>query len=89
LTLQAARRIAQEESFGEAAVVCELNMAEILSRVQAQHQRIADEHNAEAAAAALEYDKLLREADEKRTQELEQAQKQARDALDLAKGRKA
>jgi hypothetical protein len=36
LALQAARRIAQEESFGSAALVRELNMAEILSRAKEQ-----------------------------------------------------
>ena len=38
LTFQAARRIAQEESFGNAALVRELNMAEILSRADGERE---------------------------------------------------
>lgn len=49
LTLQAARRIAQEESFGESLIVRELNMVEILSRAEIEHKRILDEKDAQAA----------------------------------------
>ena len=49
LTLQAARRIAQEESFGSSALVRELNMAEILSRAAAETERISAERSAETA----------------------------------------
>jgi len=48
LALQAARRIAQEESFGSPALVRELNMAEILSRAKEK----ADELIAEKDAAS-------------------------------------
>ncbi len=51
LTLQAARRIAQDESFGNSAIVKQLNMAEILSRAE-QEQIRADEER--GAASALE-----------------------------------
>lgn len=51
LTLQAARRIAQEESFGNSAVVKQLNMAEILNRAELEQQKAETER---AAAEALE-----------------------------------
>ena len=46
ITVQAARRIAQEESFGSSAIVRQLNMAEILSRAEHEQQRIVDEQAA-------------------------------------------
>lgn len=70
LTLQAARRIAQEESFGESAVVRELNMAEILSRADDDiKQREAlqlEEFTSQQLTAAAERDRMLREAAEER-----------------------
>jgi hypothetical protein len=52
LTLQAARRIAQEESLGSATLVRELNMAEILSRATAERE--ADVKRQEAEVAAIQ-----------------------------------
>lgn len=49
LTLQAARRIAQEESFGSTALVRALNMAEILSRASQEEERRITEQEARAA----------------------------------------
>lgn len=43
LTLQAARRIAKEESFGETAVFREMNMAEILSRAEEEKKTFLKE----------------------------------------------
>jgi hypothetical protein len=68
LTLQAARRIAQEESFGESSVVRELNMAEILSRAETEINLRNNEQEAMVAAqleaAADSRDQLAREKDE-------------------------
>lgn len=50
LTLQAARRIAQEQSFGESAIVRELNMVEILSRAEQENERALREKESQAAA---------------------------------------
>jgi hypothetical protein len=73
LTLQAARRIAQEESFGNSAVVRELNMAEILSRAEQENKRILDEKDgqiaAEREAAALGFERHRREVEEARARE--------------------
>jgi len=43
LALQAARRIAQEESFGSASLVRELNLAEILSRAKVEADKLIAE----------------------------------------------
>jgi hypothetical protein len=48
LTVQAARRIAQEESFGNSTIVRQLNMAEILSKAEEEKQRLLDERDAKA-----------------------------------------
>jgi hypothetical protein len=50
LILQAARRIAQEESFGNSAIVRELNMAEILRKAEEVNARAWDEREAQFAA---------------------------------------
>ncbi|WP_139111079.1 hypothetical protein [Stappia indica] len=54
LTIQAARRIAQEESFGNSSIVRQLNMAEILSRAEQEYAR-----NDEIQRANHEKEKLL------------------------------
>jgi hypothetical protein len=68
LALQAARRIAQEESFGESSVVRELNMAEILSRAEAEISQQNDEQQAILAAqleaASVARDDLSREKEQ-------------------------
>lgn len=48
LTIQAARRIAQEESFGESAIVRELNMVEILSRAEQENERALRDRESQA-----------------------------------------
>lgn len=50
LILQATRRIAQDESFGNSAIVRELNMAEILKRAEEDSTRAWDTREAEFAA---------------------------------------
>ena len=51
LALQSARRIAQEESFGSAALVRQLNLAEILNRAKAESDKLLrDQSNAIEAA---------------------------------------
>lgn len=68
LTLQAARRIAQDESFGNSAIVRQLNMAEILSRAEQEQQRVENEKAAEALAerarAAAELEALQKKSEE-------------------------
>jgi hypothetical protein len=56
ITLQAARRIAQDESLGNSALVRELNMAEILQRArdQAEAEKARSERAAAEAQKALE-----------------------------------
>ena len=51
LALQAARRIAQEESFGSSSLVRELNMVEILSRAKEQADGLIAEKELAAKAA--------------------------------------
>lgn len=68
--LQAARRIAQEESFSEAAVVRELNMAEILQKAQKEIVRAEEQRNSEA--------------EKEREELLEASQKVTRDAVEKA-----
>lgn len=51
LALQAARRIAQDESFGSSSLVRELNMAEILSRAKAKADELIAEKEQVANAA--------------------------------------
>lgn len=48
LTMQAARRIAQDESFGESSIVRQLNMAEILSRAEQERRRLEAEREERA-----------------------------------------
>ncbi|WP_152012050.1 MULTISPECIES: hypothetical protein [unclassified Bosea (in: a-proteobacteria)] len=68
LALQAARRIAQEESFGESSVVRELNMAEILSRAEVEISKKNDEQQAiltaQLQASSIARDDLARQKDE-------------------------
>jgi hypothetical protein len=78
LALQAARRIAQEESFGSASLVRELNMAEILSRAKEQ----TDEMLAESKRKEEEAQQTLkREA----ALAMEQVSNAAQSAIDQAK----
>lgn len=68
LVLQAARRIAQEQSFSNAAIMRELNAAEIidLSRREAERirQELTDRHAAEKQQQAEEHEKEQRETEE-------------------------
>jgi hypothetical protein len=57
LTVQAARRIAQDESFGNSSIVRQLNMVEILSRAE----QVQQEREAEIEAKAEEERRLAAE----------------------------
>lgn len=62
LTIQAARRIAQDESFANSAIVRELNMAEILQRARVDSEReLADIEN----AAKTELERAEKEGQER------------------------
>jgi hypothetical protein len=78
LALQAARRIAQEESFGSASLVRELNMAEILSRAKEQ----TDEMLAESKRKEEEAQQTLRR---EAALAMEQVSNAAQSAIDQAK----
>lgn len=95
LTLQAARRIAQEESLGSAAIVRQLNMAEIISRAEAEKQKILSGHEATVDAmrmAAVEEAEAIRRASSsdmeqlrlEASQERELAVREAAEAAELA-----
>lgn len=88
ITLQAARRIAGEESFGHSLVVRELNMAEILARAkdevdaqrvqwasaQAEEKRLAAEQLAELDSShQKKREEIVREAEVDRRRAVEEA----------------
>jgi hypothetical protein len=87
LTLQAARRLAQEESLGSATLVRELNMAEILSRATAEREAEAKRQQAELEAvqadAASEKAALLVNAQAKQEAALAEAKRQHSEAMEL------
>ncbi|MBI2255234.1 MAG: hypothetical protein HYU58_11490 [Proteobacteria bacterium] len=91
--LQAARRIAQEESFGDSAIVRELNMVEILQRAEQENTRALDEKDAqievERAAAALEYSKLAQEAEQARANYEAEKQRAIESAIQQARNEAA
>lgn len=91
ITLQAARRIAQEESFGNPALVRELNMAEILSRAEQEKERELARRDEllvhERERSRLERDALVRgsqiataEAEKRAAEDLRKATAEARQA---------
>lgn len=88
LTIQAARRIAQDESFGSSAIVRQLNMAEILSRAEAEQKRMIEEQEEQRASdrrrAEEEKAVIMQQADQTRAQELEQARSRERSAVETA-----
>lgn len=95
LTVQAARRIAQDESFGNSAIVRQLNMAEILSRAEQEQSRLMAEQNAAILAereraneekAKLEQENIsLAEAAKRELDEsLEEAEAAKREAVNAA-----
>jgi hypothetical protein len=88
LTIQAARRIAQDESFGSSAIVRQLNMAEILSRAEAQQKRMIEEQEERLAddrkRAEEEKPAIMQQADQTRAEELEQARSHERSAVEVA-----
>jgi len=88
LALQAARRIAQEESFGSAALVRELNMAEILSRAKEQTDEMLAEskRKEEEAQQNLKREaKLAMEQVSNAAQfAVEQARTEAKSAVEVA-----
>lgn len=84
LVIQAARRIARDETFGNSALLREANMAELMRRAKEQSDRLIDEKNraAEIAISALEEkQRVLKEAS---AVELQQAKEQAEAAKTLA-----
>ncbi|MBU1325880.1 MAG: hypothetical protein KJ676_11610 [Alphaproteobacteria bacterium] len=89
LTLQAARRMAQEESLGSATLVRELNMAEILSRAEGERDKIVAQQQAELEALSManERDKegLLQEANAARAQELADTRIRHQEALEATR----
>jgi hypothetical protein len=78
LTLQAARRIAQEESFGSSALVRELNMAEILSRAADEQEQALARQEAKTLeileATSRATDLRVNEAEARRLRDLEDAE---------------
>jgi hypothetical protein len=88
ITLQAARRIAQEESFGESAIVPTLNMVEILNRAEAEAHRMVQDKEAqlvaEKAAAAEENQRALLEVEQESRARLEQAEANWRKEMEAA-----
>ena len=88
LTVQAARRIAQEESFGNSAIVKQLNMAEILSRAEQEQQRMLAEQTAqiEAEKERAEADKaaLIEIVDKERARDRIEAEKRQQEAIQVA-----
>lgn len=88
LTVQAARRIAQDESFGDSAIVRQLNMAEILNRAEAEQQRVVAEHaeilEQERARAAGEKAALVQSAEEAQMSALQQADERHAQAVKSA-----
>lgn len=88
LTIQAARRIAQEESFGNSAIVRQLNMAEILSRAEVEQRRLAAEYvdaiERERARGLAERAVLVQSAEEARIRALEQAETRHAEFLNSA-----
>lgn len=85
MMLQAARRIAQEESFGETAIVRELNMAEILERAKQESLRVLaqkeEQWKAERTAAEEKLARLARKAEERRALEAERAARERDEAV--------
>lgn len=77
LTLQAARRIASEESFGNSAIMRVLNMAEILSRAQTDGERILEAeretHARERTQLEQDYESRVKILSETQTEQAQQA----------------
>ncbi|WP_152536204.1 hypothetical protein [Mesorhizobium loti] len=88
LTIQAARRIAQDESFGSSAIVRQLNMAEILSRAEAEQKRMTEQQEARLAddRRRAEEDKasIVQRMEQTKAEELEHARLRERNAVDVA-----
>lgn len=76
ITLQAARRIAQEESFGNSAIMRQLNMAEVLSRAEEDSKALLDRLDEKARASLDEANREKEKALEaERTRASEQVAK--------------
>jgi hypothetical protein len=88
LTIQAARRIAQDESFGSSAIVRQLNMAEILSRAEHEQTRVIEAQTAKLAEerekADAERAALMLAADQERVQDRKLAEARQKDAIKSA-----
>jgi hypothetical protein len=78
LVLQAARRIAQEESLSTSAIMQELNAAEIIDRSReyaaAERSRILESHEAEQRALLQQHETERAEQIERHAKELDEAQ---------------
>ena len=74
----AVRRIAQEESFGESAVVRELNMVEILQRAEKVSKALLEEKDAVIATTQAEADVERKRAVETAIEETRLAEQNAR-----------
>lgn len=89
LALQAARRIAQEESLGDSAILRELSMAEILERAEQETRRERAKHEetlaAERTAAEQKIAELAAEAERKRLLEVERAAAEREQAVEAAR----
>ena len=81
LVLQAARRIAQEESLSNSAIMQELNAAEIIDRsreyASEEHRRILESHEAERRALLKRYESERAEQTQRHAEELNEAQETA------------
>lgn len=84
LTLQAARRIAQEESFGNSAIVKQLNMAEILSRAEQEQQKTESQRAAAELLARQEHEEEKRRLQTEATEQLAKAKAAAQAAQNQA-----
>jgi hypothetical protein len=84
LILQAARRIAQEESLSNSALMQELNAAEIIDRSREyaanEQRRISDQHHAEQKT-------LIEQHEKERAEETERHKEQIKDAEERASAR--
>lgn len=88
LTIQVARRIAQDESFGNSAIVRQLNMVEILSRAEEEQRRLVEDQAAKFAEERQKADQekvaLLETAERERNRDKEKARAHEQEAVQSA-----
>lgn len=89
LTLQAARRIAKEETLGNATLMRDLNMAEVLGRAESESSRLIQEKEDALALqrleSAMEREKLVGEERARHQKELDDARRESAQAVEYAK----